>query len=138
LADWAEEQFVQIGDYFQFALAAAAALNFRGVVLGVFFAKAVKMAMGVPHTHAARSELLLDRLADWTRELTGKPDLAASVRRANTAREAFTLLHGDHPQVVARVGRGVAQHALAFADGKPSVRSLIFDYEGRVVFDSRA
>ena len=135
-ADWDEEQFVQIGDYFQFAMRAAAEMDFRRVVLAVFFGKAVKMAMGVPHTHAARAELLLGHLADWTRDLTGDPATAESVRRANTAREAFMLLHKDHPQVIARVGREIVRHALAFAGRRTAVHSLIFDYEGRVVFDS--
>lgn len=134
--DWAEEQFVQIGDYFQFAVATAAELAFGRIALAVFFGKAVKMAMGVPHTHAARSELVLDRLAEWTRDLTGSPDAAQSVRKANTAREAFERLYPEHPQVVARVGQAMIRHALAFAGGGLAVRSLIFDYQGRIAFDS--
>jgi cobalt-precorrin-5B (C1)-methyltransferase len=136
LTDWAAEQFVQIGDNFQFAMAAAAEMGFPRVLLGVFFGKAVKMAMGIPHTHAARSELLLDRLADWTGALTGCRDLAEAVRQANTARQAFDLLAEGHPQVVAKVGEEIVRHAAAFADGKPAVRSLIFDYQGRIAFDS--
>lgn len=134
----AEEQFVQIGDYFQFALATAAEMAFKSVILAVFFGKAVKMSMGVPHTHAARSTLLLDRLADWTDELTGQTQLAAAVRKANTARHAFELLGDGHPAVIARVGQGIVSHATAFAGQKLSVRSMIFDYQGAIVFDSAA
>jgi len=132
----AEEQFVQIGDYFQFALATAAEMAFKSVILAVFFGKAVKMSMGVPHTHAARSTLLLDRLADWTDELTGQTELAAAVRKANTARHAFDLLGDCHPAVIARVGKGIVSHATAFAGQKLSVRSIIFDYQGTIVYDS--
>jgi cobalt-precorrin-5B (C1)-methyltransferase len=134
--DWKDEQFVQIGDYFQFALSTAAEMAFHEVVVAVFFAKAVKMALGVPHTHAARSTLLLDRLADWTAELTGKGRLAAAVREANTARHAFDLLGAENPQVLARVGQGIVRHAQDFADRRLPVRSLIFDYQGGIVFDS--
>lgn len=134
--DLAEEQFVQIGDYFQFALTTAAEMAFKRVILAVFFGKAVKMSMGVPHTHAARSTLLLDRLADWTEELTGQIQLAAAVRKANTARHAFDLLGDGHPAIIARVGQGIVTHATAFAGEKLMVRSMIFDYQGAIVYDS--
>ncbi len=134
--EWHEEQFIQIGDYFQFALAAAAEMGVRRIILAVFFGKAVKMAMGVPHTHAAKSELLLDRLAQWTADVTGRPQLVEAVRQANTARHAFELLNGKYPEVIGRVGQQIVRHAGIFAEGKPAVRSLIFDYEGDVIFDS--
>ena len=134
--DWADEQFVQIGDYFQFAVSTAAEMAFHQIVLAVFFGKAVKMAMGVPHTHAARSTLLLDQLADWTAELTGKAHLADAVRKANTARHAFDVLGGENPLVLARVGQSIVSHASNFAGGGLPVRSLIFDYRGGIVFDS--
>ena len=134
--DWPAEHFVQIGDFFKFALAAAAEKGFRQVILAVFFGKAVKMAMGIPHTHAARSELLLDQLADWTAEATGTKNLTAAVRGANTARHAFELLVGNDPSVIARVGHAVVQHASTFAGGNPTVRNIIFDYQGKIAFDS--
>jgi cobalt-precorrin-5B (C1)-methyltransferase len=134
--DWVEEQFVQIGDYFQLALQTAAEMEFKRVVLAVFFGKAVKMSMGVPHTHASRAALLLDRLADWTRELTGDAALANAVRSANTARHAFDLLGENQPVVAERVGQGIVAHATAFARDKLAVRSMIFNYEGDIVFDS--
>jgi len=135
---WADEQFVQIGDYFEFAMQTAAEMAFKRVVLAVFFGKAVKMSMGVPHTHASRSALLLDRLADWTAELTGEADLADVVRNANTARHAFDLLGERQPEVVARVGQGIVAHATAFARDRLAVRSMIFNYQGDIVFDSEA
>ena len=137
LTGWAEDQFIQIGDYFQFALSTAGAMGFKQVIIAVFFGKAVKMAAGVPHTHAARSSLVLDQLADWTAAATGNPSLAAHVREANTAREAFEML-GPNPAVMARVGQGIVTHAQAFADHRLAVRSLIFDFQGGLVFDSEA
>lgn len=134
--DWVDEQFVQIGDYFQLALQTAAEMEFKRVLLAVFFGKAVKMSMGVPHTHASRAALLLDRLADWTEELTGETALANAVRNANTARHAFDLLGERQPAVVARVGQGIVAHATDFARSKLTVRSMIFNYQGDIVFDS--
>ncbi len=137
LSGWTDDQFVQIGDYFQFALSTAGEMGFQGIVMAVFFGKAVKMAMGVPHTHAARSSLALDQLGDWTAALTGRPGLADRVRDANTARQAFELL-GAYPTVIARVGQGIVEHAEAFAGRTLKVRSLIFDYQGGLMFDSDA
>jgi cobalt-precorrin-5B (C1)-methyltransferase len=135
-SDWPPEQFIQIGDYFKFAMENAAASGFRQIVLAVFFGKAVKMAMGIPHTHAAKAELVLDRLAVWAAKETGRSRLAANVRRANTARHAFELLRESHPEVVARVGRAVVEQAALFAGGRPAVRTIIFDYQGAVAYDS--
>lgn len=138
LQGWAEDQFVQIGDHFQFALAAAGEMGFSHVVVAVFFGKAVKMAMGVPHTHASRSALMLDRLADWAAAATGRTARAEDIRRANTARHAFDLLGDAQRDVVARVGKGIAEHARGFAGGGLTVRSMIFDYQGGIVFDAEA
>ena len=137
LAGWADDQFIQIGDHFQFALEAAGQMGFTHVVMAVFFGKAVKMAMGVPHTHASRSTLMLDRLAEWV-AASGWPAPAEAIRRANTARHAFDLLGDARTDVAARVGEGIVEHAREFAGGGPAVRSLIFDYQGGIVFDSEA
>ena len=129
-----EEAFVQIGDYFAFSLQAAAERAFEDVILAVFFGKAVKMARGVPHTHAARSRQNLSQLADWTFSETGDADLAEQVRGANTARHAFDMLYPRHAAVVHRVGRRVLAAARGFAGEKPAVHCLILDFQGRVIF----
>ncbi|MCK7503798.1 MAG: SAM-dependent methyltransferase [Desulfobacterales bacterium] len=72
------------------------------------------MAQGMAHTHAAKAELTLDALADWT-AASGAPGLAAAVRGCNTAREAFGLLAAGHPAAVAEVGRRMRAAAGRFA-----------------------
>ncbi len=138
LADLAEESFVQIGDYFRFAMETVAALAFESVIIAVFFGKALKMAQGIAHTHAAKAPLVLDRLAGWTRAATGDDRLAQDVRRANTARQAFGILRDRAPGVVAAVGARVVGTAANFAGNQTTVRSIIFDYDGSVVYDSNA
>jgi cobalt-precorrin-5B (C1)-methyltransferase len=133
-----EEGFVQIGDYFQFALQTAAALTFSSAIVTVFFGKALKMAQGIPHTHAARAALVLDRLANWTRDATGDDGLAEAVRQANTARQAFEMLTARSPGVLPTVGDRIVDAAEAFADHRLAVRSIILDYDGHVVCDSAA
>jgi cobalt-precorrin-5B (C1)-methyltransferase len=136
--DLPSEAFVQIGDYFENALATAAALGFEQVTVAAFFGKALKMAQGAQHTHAGRAELTLEPLAMWAAAVTGLPDLADEIRGCNTAREAFGRLAVDHPPAIAEVGRRMQAAAGAFAGPSANVQAVIFDYAGRVAFDSHA
>ncbi len=133
---WPEEGFVQIGDYFEKSLQLAAAKGFDRVILAAFFGKALKMAEGAPHTHAAQSQLSLHGLAELAFVRTGDRSLAGKIRECNTAREAFGHLHPDHPEVIADVGRRIAAAAGKFSGPGLNIQSVIFDYEGQVAFDS--
>ena len=133
----ADESFIQIGDFFQAAMAAAAARGFSSATLAVFFGKAVKMAQNIPHTHAAKSELTLETLARWTLEQTGNPELARRIAAANTARHAFDPLKECALPVVARVAGEVRRCAEGFCDSKIRVRCVIFDYDGTTAVDTQ-
>jgi cobalt-precorrin-5B (C1)-methyltransferase len=133
---WPEEGFVQIGDFFQNSLELAARKGFARVVLAAFFGKAIKMAQGAPHTHAARSALSLDALAEWAAGRCRDRTLAENIRACNTAREAFALIAATHPPLIAEVGRRVVASANRFAGRGVAIRSVVFDYEGAVAFDS--
>jgi cobalt-precorrin-5B (C1)-methyltransferase len=86
------EAFIQIGDYFKQSLQMASCRGFGAVTLAVFFGKAIKMAQGIGHTHAKKSQLSLERLGQWVVDLTGDSALAETVSAANTARQALALL----------------------------------------------
>jgi cobalt-precorrin-5B (C1)-methyltransferase len=130
------EAFIQIGDFFKLSLASAAKRGFVRITLAVFFGKALKMAQGVPHTHAAKSSLTLDKLSEWVWEITKDSELSRTVSAANTARQAFDILREQHPEVIAHVGQLIVASAKRFAGLKTKIRSIIFDYDGEVVFDS--
>ncbi len=138
LPNLAAESFVQIGDYFRFALETAAAMRLKSAVLAVFFGKALKMAQGIPHTHAAKAALVLERLAEWTREATGDDALAQAISSANTARQAFEILKSRAPSMLDAVAQRIVRSALNFAKTPVAVRCIIFDYDGRIVCDSDA
>ncbi len=133
----AVEAFIQIGDFFEAAMAAAAARGFSSTTLAVFFGKAVKMAQNIPHTHAAKSELTLKTLARWTLEQTGNPDLADTIGRANTARHAFDPLKEKAAAVIAHVAGEAQRCAVGFSANKVRVRCVIFDYEGSTAVDTQ-
>lgn len=131
-----EEAFIQIGDYFKVSLEMASTTGFRQITLAVFFGKAVKMAQGAAHTHAAKSRLALNRLADWALEATADSEFAELIRQANTARQAFEMICGKYPTVIAQVGRRVVTAAAKFAGRGIRIQCVIFDYNGQIVFNS--
>lgn len=131
-----EEAFVQIGDYFKASVEMAAARHFHQIILAVFFGKALKMAHGVPHTHAAKSRLTMETLAKWVRETTGDGKLGRTIAQCNTAREALSYLRDGALNVVSDVGARMLGAAATFAGKKIHFRGIIFDYDGSVILDS--
>ncbi len=132
-----EEAFVQIGDFFKRSLEIAASYGIGQITLAVFFGKGVKMAMSVPHTHAAKSKLTLDKLADWALQVTQDSMLSAAISAANTARHAFDMIFPKYPAVVAHVGKKVISSAKTFAGRTTEIQCVVFDYSGKVAFDSK-
>lgn len=130
------EAFIQIGDFFKMSLKSAAKKGFERMTLAVFFGKALKMAQGVEHTHAAKSAMSMRQLAHWAREITNDKDFSETVLAANTARHAFDLIQKPCPDVIFHVGRKIVDSAKAFAGSNLEIRSVIFDYKGRIFFDS--
>jgi cobalt-precorrin-5B (C1)-methyltransferase len=137
-ADLPEEAFIQIGDYFGDALKRAADFGFRQLILAVFFGKALKMAQGAEHTHAARARLSLPTLARWCLAETGDRDLARRLSAANTAREAFGMLQQTAPGVLALVARKVVQAASLHTGRGTANRCVLFDYQGQVSHDTES
>jgi len=131
-----EEAFIQIGDFFKRSLEMAAGHGFAQITLAVFFGKALKMAQGVPHTHAAKSRLTLDKLSEWAKRITRNSNLSQKIIAANTARHAFDMIYPDHPEVIAQVGKQIISSAKMFAGKTVQIHCLIFDYEGKVAYDS--
>ena len=131
-----EEAFVQVGDYFRMSLEAAAHKGFKFITLAVFFGKAVKMACGVPHTHAAKSRLSLKKLAGWTYQATGNQRVSDDVLKANTARHAFEMVQAEHPAVIAHVGDRIVRAARKFSGQRVRIQAVIFNYDGTIAYDS--
>lgn len=137
-----EDAFIQTGDFFKAGIDMVLAENekpgkkIEKITYTVFFGKAVKMALGFEHTHAAKSELTLKTLAEWAGETTGNHELAESIRSSNTARHAFSFIWPQFPDFLAFVGKKVKQAALGFTGGKLDIRAIILDFEGKIAFDS--
>ena len=132
--DLPEEAFLQMGDFFQFAVKTAAEEGLQGIVLAMFWGKAVKMAQGFPHTHAAKSALSLQKLGEWAAALSGDAELVGRIQSANTARHTFQLIQDQLPELIDAVGTRIQKTALCFGGDRLKVRVLILDFEGNPVF----
>jgi cobalt-precorrin-5B (C1)-methyltransferase len=132
------ESFIQIGDYFERSLKLAVQQGVAEVMLAMFFGKAVKMAQGFAHTHAAKSSLSLPVLAAWTQAVTADSGFAEKIRQANTARQAFMYIRQRCPEVLTHVGKRVLASARRFAGEGLGLGCVVFDYTGSAVFEQGA
>ncbi len=132
-----EECFIQTGDFFKASIDEAVKIKeIRNLIITVFFGKAVKMAMGFEHTHAARAELTMEKLGAWARSISCDKDLVNKIKSANTARHAFTYIFPGTMPLIHLVGNKIVNNAEKFSENKLKVRSIIFDFNGNMIFDS--
>lgn len=136
IPDLPEIAFVQIGDFFKFSLEAATRKGFAGIILAVLFGKAMKMAQGFAHTHAAKSDLSLAVLSEWAMAVTDDRKFCTRLGQANTAREALSRITETHPAVIADVGRRMILSARRFTGTQVCLQGMIFDYTGKVLYAS--
>ncbi len=131
-----KEAFVQTGDFFGKSLEIVSKMDFEQVVFVVFFGKAIKMAQGVYHTHAAKSNLSLDQLAGWTYDRTKNAILSDKIKHANTAREAFFMLKEDHTEVIQDISKKIVRSAASYASPHIHLKAVILDFHGEMISES--
>ena len=132
-----EEAFIQTGDFFKASLDMAVLQpKIQTIIFTIFFGKAVKMALGFEHTHAAKSELTLKKLSEWARQTTGNRDLETQIASANTARHAFSFIYPEYPELISHVGKKIKKNARGFSQNKLDIRVIILDFDGTVASDS--
>ncbi|HDL07243.1 MAG TPA: cobalt-precorrin-5B (C(1))-methyltransferase [Desulfobacteraceae bacterium] len=133
-----EESFIQIGDFFKMSIETAQEIGINNIMLAVFFGKAVKMAQGIPCTHASRSNLSMQKLSEWSYKITKKRSFAQEILSANTARHAFDIIADKYPAVISEVGKRMVETAKEFSNKNDNeIRGIIFDYNGSIIFDSK-
>jgi len=137
LQNLGEEAFIQTGDFFKASLDMAVLQpKIQTIIYTVFFGKAVKMALGFEHTHAAKSELTLKKLSKWAVEITGSQNLERLIADANTARHAFSFIYPEYPELLCHVGKKIIENACRFSENKLKISVNILDFEGKIAFNS--
>ncbi|MCD4723098.1 MAG: cobalt-precorrin-5B (C(1))-methyltransferase CbiD [Desulfobacula sp.] len=135
--NFGEEAFIQTGDFFKASLDMALLLpEIQTIIYTVFFGKAVKMALGFEHTHAAKAELTLKKLSKWAVKITGSRELERLIAGANTARHAFSFISPEYPELICHVGKKIKENATRFSDNKLEIRAIILTFDGDIAFDS--
>ena len=92
--DLPELAFVQAADFFAYATQRAVGLGFTEIVWGCFFGKLVKMAQGLPSTHAHAAPTDFAALAELAGLAGADGGVRQEVARANTARHALEIVPG--------------------------------------------
>lgn len=130
------EAFVQIADFFSFAVKEARAFGFSRIVHSLFFGKAVKTAQGHPYTHAHTVPLDLDFLAGVARGLGHDDAHCNELSSANTARHALEIITAEGSyDIVESIARKAARQSAKIAGEGKTIRVLLFDYGGRLLAD---
>jgi cobalt-precorrin-5B (C1)-methyltransferase len=131
--------FVQMGDFLRYALDEAAAQGIGLVVLAVMVGKLTKIAQGETITHANRSEVDTDLVAEIARRIGAAPDDCAAIAAAETARFGAELMverglgdafHAALAQAAIDTLTAPDRYGAAFR-----LRVLVCDFEGRQVAD---
>jgi cobalt-precorrin-5B (C1)-methyltransferase len=134
-SDLPETAFVQIADFFGYALKACTEAGMQRVGLVSFFGKAVKQAAGLEYTHAHKAAMDLPLLAEWLRAAGLQEHVSAQIAQANTARQALDILRAENLLGLAtEVGRRMLRSASSFAGPDLDVWAVIIDYDGTVLY----
>lgn len=131
--------FVQMGDFLRYALDEAVAQGIELVVLAVMVGKLTKIAQGETITHANRSEVDTDLVAEIARRIGAAPEDCAAIAAAETARFGAELMverglgdafHRELAQAAIDTLTAPERYGRAF-----QLRVLVTDFSGNQVAD---
>lgn len=133
-----ETAFVQIADFFGYALGACNSMGILRIGLVSFFGKAVKQAAGLEYTHAHKAAMDLPLLSQWLCEAGLDDQIGAEIAGANTARQALEILRDvGRLDLAGDVGRRMLPSARKFAGAGPDLWAMIIDYDGTVLYQGQ-
>jgi cobalt-precorrin-5B (C1)-methyltransferase len=120
-----------MGDHVAHAMRSSQQRGFSRPLIACQFAKLLKIACGHENTHAAASEMDLERLRAWAEDEHLSPALLDIISGANTAREIAVSTHFNQA-LVALAGKMAASALRSHAPGiEPLI--LVADYNGRII-----
>jgi cobalt-precorrin-5B (C1)-methyltransferase len=139
LPDWPEEAFVQVADFFAFAVQKACEMGFKAIVHSVFFGKVVKMAQGHAYTHAHTVPLDLNPLAQLARDKGYDETFCRQLASANTARHALELLLARQDKdVIHSMATQALKQSTHLTENQLTVRLLLFHYDETLLADVKS
>jgi cobalt-precorrin-5B (C1)-methyltransferase len=132
--DLPETALIDMGDFVGGTLKYMKTHPVPRVTIAGGIAKMAKLAQGLLDLHSKRGAVDLDALAKLAEAAGGTPDLAARIRAANTALEAFERAKSEGIALGDAVARAAQKTALAVVDGgSVEIEIAVFDREGNRV-----
>jgi len=130
-----ESAFVQMGDYVGKALVHCAKFAVPKVVLVGQIGKVSKLANGQLHTHAAKSEVNMQLMADLAKAAGASEVEIVEILGANTARHVYEMSLGKawSQAFLNALCAKAAQVASDYIQGSCKVESLLFDFDGKLI-----
>ncbi|HEY8158770.1 MAG TPA: cobalt-precorrin-5B (C(1))-methyltransferase [Methylobacter sp.] len=124
--------FVQMGDFLKYALDTVVKCGMREVVIGGMVGKLTKIAQGETITHANRSAVDTDLLAEIAAEIGASAEVCADISQSEMARYASERMEelGLINEFYAALGRRVIATLSQRYTGKFRLRVLMCDFDG--------
>jgi len=129
-----EEAYAMMGDYLAFSLEEVEKRHFATVHLGGMWAKIMKAALRVPQTHVRNGALEVADAASLLAKLGASQPLVEECRKANTAREIYSILEREQQtaliQAVCLKAKDYCQELFS-----GEVRIYLIDHQAKVLFN---
>lgn len=137
LPELPETAFACIGDFIAESLAVACRCDMREIVVACMPGKLCKYAAGFENTHAHKVSQDMDLLrAEVRRTLPAETALHKALERSVSVREALlSLPEAARPQLLRRLARVALDQFARRCTGNPTLRLLVFDFEGGFLFE---
>ena len=134
LPELAKTAFIQVGDYIGIAVRNSVRQGAKKIFIVGMMGKLSKMADGRMMTHASKSAVNLDMLADLALEVGADGATASQIRRANTARHVLEICHKSGIlDLPAKICQRVAQACGKFARSPLQFDVTMVDFSGNVI-----
>jgi cobalt-precorrin-5B (C1)-methyltransferase len=132
LPELAPACFVQMGDFLKYALDTVVSCGLPQVVIGGMVGKLTKIAQGETITHANRSAVDTDLLAEIAAEIGAPADVCAEISHSEMARYASERMEelGLISEFYEALGRRVIATLSQRYTGKFRLRVLMCDFDG--------
>ena len=127
--------FVQVADFFSFSLKEAAKRGFKHVIYACFFGKLLKMAQGIPYTHAKSSKIDFNLLAKWCSDWGIKAEDVKKIKNANTAAQAFEVIksYKNARDIISFIVKKAISQARKFLGPYPQITYNLFSMQGEII-----
>lgn len=124
--------FVQMGDFLKYALDTAVKCKIPHVIIGGMVGKLTKIAQGETITHANRSAVDTDLLADLAQQVGAPDSVCADIRQSEMARYASERMEelGLLAEFYQALGLRVIQTLRSRYQGQFHLRILMCDFDG--------